>query len=320
MHWLRTASLRARLPAADQLSIPPAASLGDAWDLTARGLGLGHRELAERLAPTLGVRVANLDVADPRALLLLPERIARKYSVFPLREDDRTFTVATANPNDLETEQAIGFATGRRAVFELAPPIALNDAINGGYSPDRAVERLLGNADDQIDDAVRLIEEDSPETVGEAEIASGPIVKLTNVILRDAVLAAASDIHIEPGPKGGAVRFRIDGVLRTHMQMPMSALNRIVSRIKVLTKLDIADRLRPQDGRARISVDGKPYDLRVSTVPTREAEKAVVRILRPDSAKSLHNAGIPTRELGLIRQLLGYREGIVLVTGPTGSG
>jgi type II secretory ATPase GspE/PulE/Tfp pilus assembly ATPase PilB-like protein/CheY-like chemotaxis protein len=131
----------------------------------------------------------------------------------------------------------------------------------------------------------------------------------------------ASDLHIEPGQKGsGVVRFRVDGVMRQHVQLPMSALNRVVSRIKVLAKLDIADRMRPQDGRARVQIDGKTFDLRVSTVPTRESEKAVIRVLRSDTARKLDDMGMAEQELTRIRQLLSHHEGIVVVTGPTGSG
>jgi type II secretory ATPase GspE/PulE/Tfp pilus assembly ATPase PilB-like protein/CheY-like chemotaxis protein len=116
------------------------------------------------------------------------------------------------------------------------------------------------------------------------------------------------------------VRFRIDGVLRTHMQLPMPALNRVVSRIKVMGKMDIADRLRPQDGRTRIQTEGRTLDLRISTVPTREAEKAVIRLLDPTNSKTLADLAIPAHELDRFRRLLLHRDGIVVVTGPTGSG
>ncbi len=319
-HWLSSAAMRAQIPLANQLAFEPTLPAPAAWDSAAHTLGISAHELAVHVAPMLGVAVADLEAAQPRALILLPERLARRYQVFPLREDDRTITVATSDPNDVQTEQAISFASARRAVFELAPPLAISEAIDAGYSPDRDVERLLSSVDEGIADAVRVVEDSTPETVAEREVASGPVVKLTSLIIRDAVLTGASDVHIEPGPKGGAVRFRVDGVLRPHMSLPTGALNRIVSRVKVLSKLDIADRTRPQDGKARVSVAGATYDLRVSTVPTRDAEKAVIRVLRPDTAKTLEAAGIQPRELTALRHLLGFREGIVLVTGPTGSG
>jgi len=164
------------------------------------------------------------------------------------------------------------------------------------------------------------VDEQAPELVAARDLESAPVVKLTGLILTDAVRGGASDVHLEPGREGGLVRFRIDGVLRTHMTLPMPALNRVVSRIKVMGKMDIADRLRPQDGRTRIQVDGRTLDLRLSTVPTREAEKAVIRLLDPSNSRGLEDLQIPASELARFRQLLLHRNGIVVVTGPTGSG
>jgi type IV pilus assembly protein PilB len=116
------------------------------------------------------------------------------------------------------------------------------------------------------------------------------------------------------------VRFRVDGVMRQYMQMPLIALTRVVSRIKIIAKLDIADRLRPQDGRTRVSIAGQTFDMRISTVPTRDAEKAVIRILNPDASRSLGDLGIADHELARLKYLLSFREGVVIITGPTGSG
>ncbi|HVZ79022.1 MAG TPA: ATPase, T2SS/T4P/T4SS family, partial [Gemmatimonadaceae bacterium] len=320
MHWLVAAAQRAQIAGAAQLQVARGATLNDAWDSVARALGLSSRELAQRIAPGMRLAVADLEAGEPRALKLIPEKIARKHHVYPLREDDRTIVVATADPTDLGTEQALEFAAGRRVTFQLAPPGAIAEAINAGYSPDRAVERLLTTVDAEIADAVRVVDEMEPETVAVEEVDAAPVVKLSNLILREGVASGASDIHIEPGPKGGVVRFRVDGVMRVYMHLPAAALNRVVSRIKVLGKLDIADRLRPQDGRARIELDGGKFDLRISTVPTRDAEKAVIRILRPDTTRQLDDCRLAQRELVRIRQLLTYRDGIVIVTGPTGSG
>jgi type IV pilus assembly protein PilB len=320
MHWLESAAVRAGLAGAASVSIPADVGTSEAWDIASRTLGLTPGELACRIAPQFGLGVAELDRTDPRALALLPERLARRYHVFPLREDDRTIYVATADPSDIEVEHAIGFASGRHPVFALAPPSLIEDALLAGYSADRVVENLLTTVDSQIADAVKIVDEMTPEAVDLSEVETAPVVKLTNLILRDAVMHGVSDVHIEPGPKGGSVRFRIDGVLRQHMHLPMAALNRIVSRIKVLAHMDIANRLLAQDGRARVAIDGRNYDLRISTVPTRDAEKAVIRVLRPESARRLEDVGITPRELARMRQLLACRDGIMIVTGPTGSG
>ena len=320
MHWLAAAASRAGMKGADVLAIPGDISLVDSWEIASRTLGITAPELATSLAPTFGLAEADFNQADPRALSLLPERIARKYHVFPLREDDRHLVVATSDPTNIEVEHAIGFAAGRRPVFELASPAAIEEALFQAYSSDRAMDQLLNGVEEQVADAVRIVEELEPEAVNASEVDSAPVVKLTNLILRDAILQAASDIHIEPGAKGGTVRFRVDGVMRQYMQLPMVALNRVVSRIKVLGRLDIADRIRPQDGRSRVTVDGRFVDLRISTVATRDAEKAVIRILRPENTRKLDEVGITPRELARLRQLLNCRDGIVIVTGPTGSG
>jgi type II secretory ATPase GspE/PulE/Tfp pilus assembly ATPase PilB-like protein/CheY-like chemotaxis protein len=321
MHWLAAAAARAGIKGADVLAVPGEIALIDSWEIASRTLGISASELASALAPTFGLAEADFEKAEPRALALLPERIARKYHVFPLREDDRHLVVATADPTNIEVEHAIGFAAGRRPIFELATPGAIEDALFAAYNNgDRSMDQLLSSVDEQVADAVRIVEELEPEAVAAADVDSAPVVKLTNLILRDAIVQNASDIHIEPGVKGGTVRFRVDGVMRQYMHLPMTALNRVVSRIKVLGKLDIADRIRPQDGRSRVSVDGRYVDLRIATVCTREAEKAVIRILRPENTKKLEEIGITPRELARLRQLLNCRDGIVIVTGPTGSG
>lgn len=320
MHWLAVAAARAGLKGADVLSIPADVGLKDCWEIASRTLGIPAAELASCLAPIYGLAEADFEKAEARALTLLPERIARKYHVFPLREDERHLVVATADPTNIEVEHAIGFAAGRRPIFEMATPAAIEDALFDAYNADRAMDQLLNSVDEQVADAVRIVEDTQPDQVEASEIESAPVVKLANLILRDSVVQGASDIHIEPGPKGGLVRFRVDGVMRQYMQLPMVALNRVVSRIKVLGKLDIADRIRPQDGRTRIAVDGRYIDLRISTVCTRDAEKAVIRILRPENTRKLEEIGITPRELARLRQLLGCRDGILIVTGPTGSG
>ena len=321
MHWLANAALRAGIPAAKTASIPATAELSAVWEQLAREFRMTESALAAKVAGVLRIPLADFDRVDAKASRLVPEKLARKHSVYALRETDRELVVASSDPQDYEAERDLGFASGRRIAFELAAPSTIREHLVGSYSADRIVENLLNAADSTLADAVRVVEDMEPEQVAQADVESAPLVKLANLILSDAVVQRASDIHIEPGgSKGGVVRFRIDGVMRQHMVLPVAAVSRIVSRIKVLGKLDIADRMRPQDGRARIQVLNKSYDLRISTVPTRDAEKAVIRILRPDTAKTLADVGLEPYELQRIRQLIGQRDGIVVVTGPTGSG
>jgi len=319
-HWLVTAAASAGHKNLETLTIAPGSSTHAAWALVARACGIGDEDLALLVASHSRAPLANLELADRYALRLVPERVARRYRVLPLRENDNRLVVATSNPFDLEVEEALRFASGRQPVFEVASPLAIQAALDARYSPAHAIERLLGRIEPESMESVRLIEYSEPEALVAQEVESAPVVKLSNLILRDAVHEGASDIHIEPDLGGGVVRLRVDGVLRQHMKMPLEALNRIVSRIKIVGSIDIADRIRPHDGRARVQVDGRLYDLRISTVPTRDSEKAVIRILDPQGIRGLTDMSMPEPELARLRRLLSHRDGVVLVTGPTGSG
>ena len=322
VHWLVRIAERSGSGDRQRPLVPAGTRAQDAWTDVAKAYELSDKKLAELVADYFRLDVADFDRADPNAPLLIPETMSRKHHVFPLLEDDRHFVVATCDPTDVEAERALGFSTGRTPLFEVTSPSVVQEALDSRYSPERAIETLLGGlADDVAVDAVTLIEEMSePESVSETDAAATPVVKLTNMIIRDGINAGASDIHIEPGRKIGAVRYRVDGVLRKHMDLPMSAMNRIISRIKVLSRLDIADRLRPQDGKARVQVKKRGYDLRVSTIPAGGAEKCVIRVLDSSASLTLDDLELPQVELERLRGLLQHRDGVVIVTGPTGSG
>ena len=321
VHWLVRIAERAGHGDKDRPEIPASTGAAEAWSGVMKAYSLSDSDMSTLVAEYFRLGVADMSKADPNAALLIPETMARKHQVFPLFEDDRYFVVATCDPTNVEAERALGFSTGRTPRFEVASPSAIQEALDERFTPEKAVDALLGGlADDVSEDAVLLVEEIGPESISEDEVAAAPVVKLTNLIIRDAINQGASDIHIEPGRKLGAVRYRVDGVLRKHMDLPMSALNRIISRIKVLGKLDIADRLRPQDGKARVQVQNRGYDLRISTIPAGGAEKCVIRVLDSSSSLSLDDLEIPKPELERLRTLLQYRDGVVIVTGPTGSG
>ena len=168
---------------------------------------------------------------------------------------------------------------------------------------------------------VEQIKEDEENAASEAQASQRPILKLVDTMIADGITNRASDIHVEPIEGGVVVRYRIDGVLRQMMKIPKSAGVPLISRIKIMSKLDIADRLRPQDGRARVSVNGEAVDLRVSTLPASHGEKVVIRVLNQKATTlALDSLGLAEDEQKAIRSLLGYKEGIILVTGPTGSG
>jgi type IV pilus assembly protein PilB len=319
-HWMVDIARRAHLTNSELLTIAPGATTEAAWTKAGEVCEIREDDLTRRVAEHFKLPLAQLSAADEHALKLVPETVARRHRVLPLRQSDRQLVVATADPGDYEAEQAIGFVSSRTPVFEIAAPSALNAAVDIRYSPERAFESIVDTLAAGANEDVKVLEEKAPETLTPDEFESAPIVKLTNLILQGAVTERASDIHMEPGSSRAVVRFRVDGVMRIHMQLPNSAMTRVVSRMKILGKLDIADRHRPQDGRARIEVRGKHYDLRISTVPTRDAEKVVIRILDPSGAPRLSELDMLELEMRRFRQMLSFREGIVIVTGPTGSG
>lgn len=322
LHWMVEVARRAGLPGADLLAIPRGTSAADAWLAVSQGTGTPLEELSRLVGAHFRLPVGDPRGVEGKAVRLLPESVARRFNVFPLREDYRQLVVATSDPVDFEAEQAIGFASGRTPSFVVMPPQAIEEAILEYYAPDQAVEHFLSQLDDGVGGVVEFLDE-AEEVAAEpaaSELASGPVARLAALILEEAVNKGASDIHIQPTGTGGVVRIRVDGVLRPAAQLPHAALIRVVARMKILGRMDIADRLRPQDGRARIALGERTYDLRISTVPTRSAEKCVIRILDPGRAMALAEAGIPEPELGRIHRILTQKEGIFVVTGPTGSG
>lgn len=319
-HWLVGVARRAGLDHADSLSLPAGLAPAEAWERVMSTCGVNEEELTRHVARVTRHEVADLDAAEPRVLKLLTQTVARQYLVVPLREDYRRLVVAVHNPTDLRVEQAVAFASGRTPVLEIASPRDIEQMIDSGYSSDWGVEHLLDSVDGGEGGEIQVI--DGPEIVqiSEEDLAKGPVVRLTDLILKEAIQGGASDIHIQPSDTGGSVRYRVDGVLRHYMHLPTSALVRVVSRIKILGGMDIADHMRPQDGRARVGWKGRVCDLRISTVPTRNAEKAVIRILGATGPNRLEEMGLPAHDLDTLRRLLQQRQGIVVVTGPTGSG
>jgi type II secretory ATPase GspE/PulE/Tfp pilus assembly ATPase PilB-like protein/CheY-like chemotaxis protein len=278
-------------------------------------------EILEKLATRFRLRITDLNQLDPGARTALPEALARRYRVLPIRETDAYLEVATSNPFDLDMEKTLGFATAREIRMTLLSPSKIADQIEQQYRPEKALDRLLENMG-QSAELVQL-EDEAPDeyNITEAAASERPVVKLVDLILSEGILSRASDIHIEPEEGGVAIRYRIDGVLRQVMKIPRQAGLPLISRIKIMSSLDIADRLRPQDGRARVAVNGQPIDLRVSTLPAAHGEKVVIRILDSRATvKSLDTLGLSPNEAEAIQKLLQYHEGIILVTGPTGSG
>ena len=264
--------------------------------------------------------IADLNQVDRRVIEQVPEQLARRFSVIPLRATDSWVDIATANPFDMDAEKMLAFATGLEVRLSLCSPTKIREKLEEVYRPDDLVERLLDGIKEEHE-VTQL--KDEPEDFGGGvdQARARPIVKLVDTLLADGITSRASDVHIEPGEGGVAVRYRIDGVLREVMKIPRSAGIPLISRIKIMSGMDIADRLRPQDGRCRVAVNGNPTDLRVSTLPASLGEKVVIRILNTKATLlSVDNLGLDPNERATFQKLLASKEGILLVTGPTGSG
>jgi type IV pilus assembly protein PilB len=261
---------------------------------------------------------------DPKLLKLIPAELALKHQVLPLRRVGRTLTVAMINPSDLGVIDDLKFITR----FEIEPVIA------GEFTLRKVVEREYDTADDKINDLLKqfdqsgdvelLADEQEDElNIGalQAQVEEAPVVKLINGIMTDAVSRGASDIHFECYEKEVRVRYRIDGVLQEIMKPPIKMRAALISRFKILSDLNIAERRLPQDGRIKLRMGKRVIDFRVSTLPTLFGEKIVLRILdKGNLALDLEKFGMEPKARDDFLRAISNPYGMVLVTGPTGSG
>jgi len=284
-----------------------------------------HRKLVtdDQVLETISARfrlpIADLDSLELRARDAVPEQVARRHQVIPLRLTDSVLEAATTNPFDIDAEKMLAFATGREVRMFVASPSRIRDKLDELYKPESVVSKLLGGFGDT--EVTQITEEDEELGATLDEASQRPIIRLVDMMLADGIASRASDIHVEPAEGGVVVRYRIDGVLRQVMTIPRTAGLPLISRIKIMSGLDIADRLRPQDGRARVSINNDKIDLRISTLPASLGEKVVIRILDTRSTiLTLPSLGMFDDERLLVERLLENKEGVILVTGPTGSG
>ncbi len=302
-----------------------AAATGDSLAKCLIGLDyVSAAVVMKALAEEHGVRYVRLsDVAiDPGVLELMPETLAREYVVLPLEEGDGELTIVTSDPEDFETIDKLTFMLRRRIEIALAPRESILEAINRSYgqvvgeSADTMLQEFTDTAIDFTETEDDMVSPD--EMVDEN---SAPIVRLTHLIITEAVQLRASDIHIEPFEDRIRVRYRIDGVLVERDSPPRRLLGALLSRIKILSKLDIAERRRTQDGRIKVTVGDKELDLRVSIIPTNHGQSVVMRLLDKDNIKiGLRQLGFAEEDFNTFTNLIRRPNGIVLVTGPTGSG
>jgi len=271
-------------------------------------------------------RLKFIDLAEitvPQQVIdLLPESVARENTIFAVAEKGTALQIATCDPTDIDTQDKLRFILNRDVESVLALREQIVEAINRHYGTgdgESADSMLQEFTDTAIDFTETAVEQAAAATT--EDTSDAPVVKLVNLIITEAVQLRASDIHIEPFEDRVRIRYRIDGRLVERDNPPRRLLGAILSRIKILSKLDIAERRRPQDGRIKLTADGKDYDLRVSVLPTNHGQSVVMRILDKDNIKvGIRQLGLSENDFRSFKNLIRRPNGIILVTGPTGSG
>ena len=275
-----------------------------------------HLDLTKALAQKFGVSFLDLTSTslDSAASGYIDEKLARRYGAAPIRFlDDNTLLVAMADPQNLQVLQDLEIITG----FAIQPAIASEEDVFGAIAK---IYRERGEIGEAASDVSGELDGDSIADIRDAT-EEAPIVKLVNSVIAQSVDDSASDIHFEPQAKELMVRFRIDGVLHEIMSIPRRMQNGVISRLKIMAELDIAERRVPQDGRIGLMVGGKPIDMRVATLPTVYGEKIVMRLLDKSNVMlNLEDLGFAEKALKRFQKSFTKPYGAILVTGPTGSG
>lgn len=281
-------------------------------------LGLvAERDIAQELVERRGFRLLTAEDYPQEPVLddgLISPLYMREQQVLPIADDGKVLRLAMLNPDDAQAVQAVALATGR----QVQPELALGSELEAAY------ERLYGAGARQAQDSLATVEDaagiDDIERLRDMA-SEAPVIRLVNSIFSRALDTRASDIHIEPFEHHLAIRFRIDGVLQEIETPAVQLAPAVISRLKILSKLNIAERRLPQDGRIQLRLQGRPIDLRVSTVPTMHGESVVMRILDKQSINlDLDAIGLSAPNLRDFKAVLDKPNGIFLVTGPTGSG
>ncbi|MCH2114409.1 MAG: GspE/PulE family protein [Pirellulales bacterium] len=260
----------------------------------------------------------------PTIVELVPESVARENAVIPFSEEDGKLKIIVSDPDDFETFDKLQFILNREIVIALSAKESILEAINRNYGQvegESADSMLQEFTDTAIDFTETEDDDGGGQDDGVVDETSAPIVRLVQLMITEAVQLRASDIHVEPFESRVRIRYRIDGVLVERDSPPRRLLGALLSRIKILASMDIAERRRTQDGRIKITAAGKELDLRVSMLPTSHGQSCVMRILDKDNIKvGVRQLGLSDGDFRKFRRLIRRPNGILLVTGPTGSG
>ncbi|HNR93636.1 MAG TPA: type II secretion system ATPase GspE [Kiritimatiellia bacterium] len=265
------------------------------------------------------VSLANMEVTQ-EVIDFVPNKIARRYKIVPVYKNENTLTVALSDPLDVETLDSLRYLLKCNVEGVVAPAEEIEVALNHYYAhTPETVETMLEEITEgtvAVPTGAEILAED-----GEATEADAPIIKLVSLIILEAFRSRASDIHLEPLARQFRVRYRIDGVLHEVESPPKRLQSAIISRVKIMANMKIAEKRVPQDGRIQVNVMGRDLDLRVSSIPTNHGESIVMRILDKQGLMlGLPELGFLADDQKVFERLIGLPDGILLVTGPTGSG
>jgi type IV pilus assembly protein PilB len=310
-----------------QNGLPTMEALGDT--LVSMGY-LSQRDKLRCLADQWGVEFVDLESfpVDAEIVKLVGQEICRRYKAIPIAKPNGKVVVAMKDPNDIYAIDPLRLMLGA----DVEPVLADEEDILGAIARHFADD---GTAQTAVQDAIRDIDLDNIEVAAASDgggddfsieqlremVDEAPVVRLVNLIMSQAVKDGASDIHIEPNREGVRIRYRIDGILQEASHLPRKVQASLISRVKIMASMDIAEKRAPQDGRISLIIDGKQWDFRVSTLPNVFGEKVVLRILDKSAISvGLHRLGIMPKTLEQFENLIQRTYGILLVTGPTGSG
>jgi len=284
---------------------------------------VSEEDVTKALATQFDMEYVDLDknVISPEALELVPQDIIRRQMILPVSRENNRLKVIVTDPLDLETPELLRFRLDCDVDCMLAPPSKVSTFI----------DKYLSTLDGDIQDAVHSIDsidvdvtEDGDATLSvsdDVDAAEAPIIRLINLMISEAVNNRASDIHVEPMTDRVRVRYRTDGVCIERDNIPKSMQGAVITRLKIMSGIDIAEKRLPQDGRIRMHVGGQQVDFRVSTMPSYHGEGVVLRILRPEGASvGIRNLGFEEDDYQVFQRIIRRPNGIFLVTGPTGSG
>jgi len=273
--------------------------------------------LLDALSEKLGIPRVKIDAysIDPSVVNVIPLAMARRYRVIPLFKVEDTLTVAMADPLDVFLIDALRYQTGLKIQQVIATEKDIERAINKYYSVKDSIEEVIKDLKGTEE------AEEKPQELSSESSEEASVIKLVNLIISQAIKDRASDIHIEPEAKRLRIRYRIDGILHEVFFPPKHLHPMIISRIKIMSDLDVSERRVPQDGRFQLKVENKNVDMRVSILPTIHGEKAVMRVLdKSQLVMGLEELGFDEDVLRQWRGIINKSQGIILITGPTGSG